>query len=411
MNVLLLAVFFDYLGVALVVPNLIFRFTELGGTAESYGILSAAYAASQLVGGVAIGFLGDRWLGRKRVLQLSFVGAGLSYLVVGLAETLFFLIASRVVVGLTKQTMTCSTALVTSLSDEASRTQALGRLSSTMTFAFIVGQSAGGWLAQRYGRRAPCFAAALLFGLNICLIQLLLPAEPRSAAKPAAAAAADRSSLATLGESLRRSKDAFRGGGGRMLLLRLSYALLIRSCYSMHSLYESREWAVTPAISGSLASYNQLLGLAVDWMVVGKLVSRIPEGSLLCACLLLASLNAGLESQHRHFLIYAGVHLPVSAVLGRITRTCLASVFSKSVPMADQGLVLSVLDVCNSGINIVAPLYGGFLVGRLGVAAQPLIASAHYATLLVPTWAVLTLMKRDAAAALQRQRGADKKAD
>ena len=138
---LLLAVFCDYLGVALVVPNLIFRFTELGGTPESYGILSSAYAAAQLVGGVTLGFLGDRRLGRKRCLQLSFVGAGLSYFVVGLAETLFFLIASRVVVGLTKQTMTCSTALVTSLSDNASRTQALGRLSSTMTFAFIVGQS------------------------------------------------------------------------------------------------------------------------------------------------------------------------------------------------------------------------------------------------------------------------------
>lgn len=46
------------------------------------------------------------------MLQLSFAGAGLSYLLVGLADSLALLILSRVLVGLVKQTMTTSTALV-----------------------------------------------------------------------------------------------------------------------------------------------------------------------------------------------------------------------------------------------------------------------------------------------------------
>ena len=56
-------------------------------------------------------------LGRKRVLLLSFAGAGLSYLLVGVADSLGLLVVSRVIVGLVKQTMTTSTALVTQLSD------------------------------------------------------------------------------------------------------------------------------------------------------------------------------------------------------------------------------------------------------------------------------------------------------
>ena len=40
------------------------------------------------MGGLAIGYLGDNVLGRKRVLLLSFAGAGLSYLLVGLADSL-----------------------------------------------------------------------------------------------------------------------------------------------------------------------------------------------------------------------------------------------------------------------------------------------------------------------------------
>ena len=65
------------------------------------------------MGGLLIGYLGDNVLGRKRVLLLSFAGAGLSYLLVGVADSLGLLVLSRVIVGLVKQTMTTSTALVT----------------------------------------------------------------------------------------------------------------------------------------------------------------------------------------------------------------------------------------------------------------------------------------------------------
>ena len=110
--VLQLAVFLDLLGVMLVVPNLIHRFKELGISTANYGLVSSVYSASQIVGGLLIGYLGDNVLGRKRVLLLSFAGAGLSYLLVGVADSLGLLVLSRVVVGLVKQTMTTSTALV-----------------------------------------------------------------------------------------------------------------------------------------------------------------------------------------------------------------------------------------------------------------------------------------------------------
>ena len=61
-----------------------------------------------------------------------------------------------------------------------------------------------------------------------------------------------------------------------------------------------------PVSVGSLASYNQLLGLAVDWLLVGRLAASRGEGRLLCLCLCLATLNSLLESRHRAFLLYAG---------------------------------------------------------------------------------------------------------
>ena len=72
----------------------------------------------------------------------------------------------------------------------------------------------------------------------------------------------------------------------------------------------------------------------------------------------------------------------VSAVATALTRTCLSSLFSTAVPVADSGTALSVLDVCQSAVGVVSPLYGGFLMSHLGFQAQPVVAASHYAILL-----------------------------
>ena len=144
---LLFAVFIDYAGVALVLPNLMFRWKDVGITPAGLGLASSIYSCAQLVGALIIGYLGDRRLGRKQVLLVSFAGAGISYLLVGLAESVWVLGLSRVLVGLVKQTQTCSSALLTGLTSEDTRAQAFGRLSSASMIAGMVGQSAGGVLS------------------------------------------------------------------------------------------------------------------------------------------------------------------------------------------------------------------------------------------------------------------------
>ena len=238
--VLQLAVFLDLFGVMLVVPNLIHRFRDLGISTAQYSVVSSVYSASQIVGGLIIGYLGDNVLGRKRVLLLSFAGAGISYLIVGLADSLWMLILSRVVVGLVKQTMTTSTALVTQLSDPSTRTAALARLASATTLSGLLAQSVGGYLSARYGRRAPCFLAAALFAVDLVLVQALLPSTPSSAAAAAADGAPAEASKPKAKPALKLDgfKAAFSGAGGRLLALRLMYGFLMRSVYSLHSMYE-----------------------------------------------------------------------------------------------------------------------------------------------------------------------------
>ena len=380
-----MAAFIDLVGVMLVVPNLVFRWKEVGITPERLGAVQSIYSAAQLIGGLVIGHLGDRVLGRKIVLLLSFVGAGISYFLVGLADSVEMLVLARIIVGLTKQTMTSSNALLTRLSGPEGRAQALGRLSSAGTLAALSGQAVGGFVSSRYGRRAPCFLAASLFVLDFLLVSALLPNDrPAGAAARTTASAPSEvaASRSTWQERLGGFVRAFRGTGGRLLLLRLAYAFLMRATYSLHSLYEQQKWELTPANSGYLGTYKTGLGLAVDALLIGQLTRRLREPLILLLALVVSASNAAIEASHSTFAVYALVNLPISTVVGTLTRTTLSTLFSKAVPVAEVGAALSVLDVCNSAVGMLAPLYGGWLLGWKGVMFQPALSCAHYVILI-----------------------------
>lgn len=65
----------------------------------------------QIASGVILGYVGDHVLGRKGVLLLSFAGSAFSYSLAAASYSqgaIWGVVASRVIVGLVKQTMTIS---------------------------------------------------------------------------------------------------------------------------------------------------------------------------------------------------------------------------------------------------------------------------------------------------------------
>ena len=374
LTLIYLACFLDYFAVALVVPNLVHRWKALGVSPEALGLVQSIYSGSQIVGGLLIGYLGDRGLGRKGVLLLSFAGAGVSYFIVGYADSVALLALSRVVVGLVKQTQTCSTALITAISSDGDRARALGRLQSASTLAFVVGQSFGQLLIDNFGRSIPCYFAASLYIVDFAVVYALLQV-PKAAAPPKKAAAA--AAAAKGGGRLGGVRSAFRGEGGRVLAFRLAYAFLMRGTYMGHALYEKERWGY----SGYLASYKTVLGLFVNSLVVGPLAAAFPERALLLGALAVACLNSASEALHSSYIAYVAVNTLLATILSAVTRISLASLFSKSVPKESMGLVLGVFDVLSSACGVVAPLYGGIVTGRAGYGAQPLVAAGHFAVL------------------------------
>ena len=80
-------VFIDLLGFGLILPLLPFYADQYGAAPLVVGLLTAIYAAAQLVGAPFLGRLSDRF-GRRPILLISIFGTFLGFLLFGIAEPL-----------------------------------------------------------------------------------------------------------------------------------------------------------------------------------------------------------------------------------------------------------------------------------------------------------------------------------
>eukprot|EP01062_Namystynia_karyoxenos_P069779 TRINITY_DN65238_c0_g1_i1.p1 TRINITY_DN65238_c0_g1~~TRINITY_DN65238_c0_g1_i1.p1 ORF type:complete len:484 (+),score=169.53 TRINITY_DN65238_c0_g1_i1:88-1452(+) len=146
-------VFLDITGIAIVVPLIPAIARELDMSYTTYGLIASVYGVAQVLSNPVMGALSDV-RGRKQVFLISIAGAAVSYGMFGLSSRLAsvgLLTASRICVGLVKQTMTIATAFVTDYTEPQERTPALAYLHAVSNLAFIVGAATGGALSSALG--------------------------------------------------------------------------------------------------------------------------------------------------------------------------------------------------------------------------------------------------------------------
>ncbi|MGB0499481.1 MAG: MFS transporter, partial [Rubricella sp.] len=162
---IILTVMLDAMGIGLlmpVLPELIGTLTN-GSVAEAAwwgGLLAFTYAGMQFLFGPLIGQMSDRY-GRRPILLFSLLGMGASYLVMGLAASIWLLFVARVVSGITGATFATANAFIADISSRDKRAANFGLVGLGFGIGFIFGPALGGYLGQ-FGYQAPIFAAAAL---------------------------------------------------------------------------------------------------------------------------------------------------------------------------------------------------------------------------------------------------------
>jgi MFS family permease len=124
---IILVVFIDLLGFSLILPLLQYYAKTFNANQTTTGILIASYAVMQLIGAPILGRLSDRF-GRRPILLLSVFGTFLGFLLLGFANTLWMLFASRIIDGLTGGNLSVAQAYISDITDEKNRSKGLGMI-------------------------------------------------------------------------------------------------------------------------------------------------------------------------------------------------------------------------------------------------------------------------------------------
>lgn len=367
-------VFIDLLGFGLILPLLPFYADQYGASPFIVGLLTAIYAAAQLIGAPVLGRLSDRF-GRRPVLLISIFGTFLGFMLFGLAEPLGEILAawtggsvnslilvilfiSRALDGFTGGNVSVAQAYITDVTTEESRARGLGLVGAAFGLGFVVGPAMGGFLSG-YGFAVPAYAAAALSAVNLVMVGFWLPeslpVERRSTGRDQNATL----TLTALQGALKRPKV------GPILSVSFFYGLAFALFTSMFSLFSQYQLKLDARQTGYVLGYVGLLIALVQGVLVGPVAKKFQESRIifLSTIVLTFSLIGWAFSSSVILLLVIMVPLALSS---GILNTVLRSSLTKSVDEEEVGGILGLSTSLESATRVIAPSLGGLLLGSLG---------------------------------------------
>ena len=343
-------VLIDAIGFGIVIPvfpQLIVKLTgrDLAHAAEVSGWIAFLYASVQFLMGPVIGGLSDRF-GRRPVLLASLAAFSLDYVVMAFAPTLWWLVAARVVAGITGATFPTAYAYIADVTPPEKRGANFGIIGMAFGFGFIIGPALGGFVAK-YGTEVPFLVSAglamanFLYGLFV-LPESLAPAQRRPfewrRANPVGA--------------LMRLKSAHPV----VLMLAATvfvWTLSYQSLYSIWSYHGQLRYGWTPEQVGwSLAAVG-VTGAIVQGFLGRKLIPRFGQRRIIVVGLISAVAGYSTYAMaDAGWMVYLGI--AVSACQGLVF-PCLQGLMSAEVAPNEQGELQGAVASIQSLSAIVGP--------------------------------------------------------
>jgi DHA1 family tetracycline resistance protein-like MFS transporter len=154
-------VFVQILGASLVLPILpLYAQNKFDLSPQAITLLVSSFFAAQFVAGPFLGRLSDRY-GRLPVLIVSQIGTAISFLMLGIADSVWMLYAARIFDGITGGNIIVAQAYVTDITPREKRAESLGIIFAAFGLGFIFGPALGGLLSAAFGAQVPFILAAL----------------------------------------------------------------------------------------------------------------------------------------------------------------------------------------------------------------------------------------------------------
>jgi DHA1 family tetracycline resistance protein-like MFS transporter len=373
-------VFVDLLGFSLILPLLPYYADTFGADEFTTGLLVASYAAMQLIGAPMLGRLSDRY-GRRPMLLISIFGAFLGFLLLGFANALWMLFASRMLSGFMGGNLSVAQAYIADVTDEKNRSKGLGLVGAAFGLGFIIGPVTGGFLSQ-WGYDVPSFAAAGLSAINLILVAAWLPESLSEEKRAAMPEKRPGFTFSALGAALKRPFS------GSLLITRFFFGLAFAIFQTIFALYALKKFQLDARNTGFILTYVGVLSVFVQGFLIGRLTQRFREDLLIAVSIvIMAAALLGWAIVPSVFWLM--VILTPTAIAGGILNTVLASTLTKAVQTQEVGGILGLSASIESLTRVIAPTLGGALLGSLGTWAPGLFSGILLVALSVYVWRVI----------------------
>ncbi|KKS95418.1 MAG: major facilitator superfamily transporter, MFS transporter, DHA1 family, tetracycline resistance protein [Candidatus Gottesmanbacteria bacterium GW2011_GWA2_43_14] len=167
-----LIVFVNFLGYGIVFPLLPLMTIKYGGSPLLSGVMIGAFSLAQVFSMPVMGRLSDRY-GRKPLLLISLWGTVVSFLIMGLTHSLFFLLLARILDGASGGNLSIAQAYIADISEKKDRAAGMGTIAAGISLGFIFGPLWGGFLSK-ISYAFPFFAASIITLISILLTKVFL---------------------------------------------------------------------------------------------------------------------------------------------------------------------------------------------------------------------------------------------
>lgn len=386
-----LGVFVGLLGANFVFPFIPFFIQELGVRDEAAvaywtGVTASVTGLSLTVTAPIWGAMADRF-GRKAMFLRALVGAGVTIGLMGVAQTVWQLVALRFVMGAFAGTMGAAAALVAANTPRQKVGYALGTLQTGLFAANTLGPVVGGVVAAQLGIRESFIFCASLYGVA-SVLAFLFVREHSPPERRAGGGSGEGSLLGNL-RAVVRERQA-------VVVLGLLFVLWLSTTYVRPVMPLSidgfagedgaapdrvhlslpgwtanmREEAATGLVFGIIGLTSTVAALAVA--PVGQRIGyrNAVLGAAAVAGLLYIPV-ALADSFTAFFLFFGAVGLFQGAMVPGTN-----ALIAASSPEGKQGSAFGLAASVQSFALLVGPLAGGATAGLLGIEAVYLVIAA-----------------------------------
>ena len=358
--VLFLTVFIDLLGFGIVIPFLPLYAAQMHVGAFGIGLVLSVYSLMQFLCAPVLGRISDH-VGRRPIIMLGLLGSSAGYLIYGFATSFAWLLFSRAIHGACAATVSTAQAYVADTTEESKRAHGMGMIGAAFGLGFVLGPAIGGLLGYASLRTPVFFAAALTFA-NLIFAAIRLPESHRP--RPDARIALGH--LAAPLITLPRQLLAHRLTGLFTIAFLATFA--IAALEATFAMMAAAVYGFGPSGVGGLLAYAGLIQALVQGYLLGKIVKRTGELSLIRAGMLALALGlAPMASLHSHTFLFAD--LALVAIGYGFASPSIASLISKRTESRLQGEALGLNQSAQSLARIFGPIAAGLAYQTLGPSA------------------------------------------